>query len=245
MRLVNVEYGLSLELNEIRAVILVIEEKVMRLKIVEDLYKQYSGEEGKFVLSEGDKVFKIQKIADILLNPFSIDCNNRKVLAKLYQEIQDCGNENFYSEKEKINADVLSLLDKIMLNSPYQITTALNMELADLCKLYHVQLERTGDTLLEQLMDYIKVMSQLCECKVFILLNFIVYLNDEERKHLYEFASYQKIYLLFIEYYQPTLVADEKSCIIDKDGCIIDIEKNSLQHLPDVKFGENPNEFEV
>ncbi len=245
MRLVNVEYGLSLELNEIRAVILVIEEKVMRLKIVEDLYKQFSGEEGKFVLSEDDKVLKIQKIADILLNPFSIDCNNRKVLAKLYQEIQDCGNENFYSEKEKINADVLLLLDKIMLNTPYQITTALDMELADLCKLYHVQLERTGDTLLEQLMDYIKVMSQLCECKVFILLNFIVYLNDEERKHLYEFASYQKIYLLFIEYFEPVLVADEKSCIIDKDGCIIDIEKNNLQHLPDAKFGENPDEFEV
>lgn len=245
MRLVNVEYGLSLELDETRATILVIEEKAMRLKIIEELYHQYLGEEGNFVLSDGDQVLKIPKSVDVLLNPFSIDCNNRKVIARLYQEIQDCGNEDFYSEKAKINSEILLLFDKMMLNVPYHITTAMDFDLVDLCKLYHVQLEKTGDALLEQLMDYIRVMSQLCECKVFILLNFMTYLNDEDRKHLYEFALYQKILLLFIEYFEPMLLADEKGCIIDKDGCIIDIGKDNLQHLPDVKFGENPDEFEV
>ena len=245
MRLVNAEYGISLELDEIRATILVIEEKAMRLKIIEELYHQYLGEEGNFVLSDGDQVLKIPKSVDVLLNPFSIDCNNRKVIARLYQEIQNCGNEDFYSEKAKINSEILLLFDKMMLNVPYHITTAMDFDWVDLCKLYHVQLEKTGDTLLEQLMDYIRVMSQLCECKVFILLNFMMYLNDEERKHLYKFALYQKILLLFIEYFEPMLIADEKGCIIDKDGCIIDIGKDNLLHLPDVKFGENPDEFEV
>lgn len=245
MRLVNAEYGLSLQLDEARATILVIEEKVMRLKIVEELYHQYLGEEGSFVLSDDDHVLKMQKNVDMLLNPFSIDCNNRRVITKLYQQIQDCGNEDFYSEKAKINSEILRLFDKIMLNVPYHITTAMDFEWVDLCKLYHVQLEKTGDTLLEQLMDYIRVISQLCECKVCIMLNLVEYLNDEERKYLYEFAVYQKIFLLFIEYAEPVLLADEKGCVIDQDGCMIEIGKDNLQHLPDVTFGENPDEFEV
>lgn len=245
MRLVNAEYGLTLELDENRATILVIEEKQMRLKVIAGLYRQCLGEIGDFVLFEDDQIIKIQKVADILLNPFAIDCNNKKVLTKLYQEIQDCGNENFYNEKQKVNSEIILLLDKIMLNVPYNITTTLDFDFIELCKLYNIQFEATGDNLIERLIDYIRIMNEMCGYKVFILLNFAMYLSEEELRNLYEFAAYQKIYLLLIEYIMPTVIANEKGCIIDKDGCIIDIGKDNLQHLPGVTFGENQNEFEV
>lgn len=245
MRLVNAQYGLTLELDENKATILVIEERKIRLKIIAELYQQCLGEIGDFVLSNDNQILKMQKMADILLSPFSIACNNKKVLTKLYQEIQDCGNENFYNEKQKINSEILLLLDKIMLNVPYNITTTLDLDFVELCKLYNVQLEETGDALIEQLTDYIRVMGQLCGYKVFVLLNFTMYLSREELEKLYKFAAYQKIYILLIEYFMPVLIANEKGCIIDEDGCIIDIGKDNLQHLPGVTFGENQNGFEV
>lgn len=245
MRLVNAEYGITLELDEDRPTIFVIEEKQMRLKIITELYRQCLGEAGSFVLSADNQTLKIQKMSDILLSPFSIDHNNKKVIAKLYQEIQDYGNENFYDLKQKINSDILVLLDKIMLNVPYNITTAVDLNLVELCKLYNVQLEETGNTLIQQLTDYICVMSQLCGCKVFVLLNFTMYLSGEDLKYLYEFSAYQKIYLLLIEYSMPVLIANEKGCILDKDGCIIEIREDNLQHLPGVTFGENQSGFEV
>lgn len=245
MRLVNAEYGITLELDEDSPYIFVIEEPRMRLKIIEQLYSQCLGEMRDFILSYNDQIIKLQKTADILLSPFAIDCNNRKVLAELYQKIQECGNEVFYSEKEKINGEILSLFDKIMLNVSYNVNTKLNLDWVELCKLYNVRLEETGETLIERLINYICVMSQLCGYKVFILLNFMMYLSREELKSLYEFALYQKVYLLLIEYFMPTLVANEKGCIMDKDGCIIEIAKSNLQHLPGVTFGENQSEFEV
>lgn len=245
MRLVNVEYGISLKLDEGKTTILVIESKRMRMKILEDLYGQCQGETGDFVLSEDNQIVKTQKMMDILLGPFSLDCNNRKVLAKLYQEIRDCGNEDFFSEKEKINREILSLFDNIMRNVPYNITTTLDVDLMELCKVYNVRLEKTGDTLLEQLIDYMRAMNELCTYRVFILLNVTMYLENKDLNSLYEFAAYQKIYLLLIEYAVPELIADEKGCIIDREGCIIDIGKDNLQHLPDVKFGENQDGFEV
>lgn len=245
MRLANSEYNISFEFEENRVMLMIIEERMLRLKLVEDFFLQCSGEKGSFVLSEDAQILKISKVVDILLNPFSIDCNDKKILSKLYQEIRDCGNEDFYMEKEKINSDILLLLDKIMLNVPYNIASTLDFDWMEMCKLYNIQLENSGDTLLERLMEYIKIMSHLCSYKLFVLLNFTLYLNEQEMKMLYEFAAYQKVYLLLIEYAMPMQISNEKGCIIDKDGCIIDIVNHDLQHLPGVMFGENQDGFEV
>lgn len=229
MKLVNSEYNISLEFEENRITLMVIEEKSLRLKIVEDLYQQCRGEEGSFILSEDTQMLKMNKVVEFLLSPFSIEYNNRKILTKLYQEIEEYGNENFYSEKQKINSEIISLLDKIMLNVPYNITTKLDVDMVEICKLYNVQIENTGNTLLENLVEYIKLMNQLCGCKLFILLNFMLLLPEQELKKLHEFAFYQKVYLLFIEYTMPA-ITEEMGCIIDEDGCIIDLVNHDLQH---------------
>lgn len=221
MRLVNTEYAIDVEFSEEKAAFLVLEEKQMRLKLIEELCQQCKGEMEYFVLSEKDKILKMQKTVDILLDPFVFDCNNRKVLTKLYQDIRDYGNEELYQEKEKINREILVLLDKIMFNVPYHITTSLEFDWVELCKLYNVQIETSGDTLLEKLMDYIRVMSCLCGYKVFVLLNFTMYLKEEELEKLCEFGVYLKVYLLFIEYTISDAILGKNTCIVDKDYCMI------------------------
>lgn len=245
MRLVNMEYNISLEFEENRTAILVVEEKKLRYKLIDELYHQCEGEDGQFILSDNMQILKLNKVADIIMNPFSIDFNNRKVLAKLYQEIEVYGTESYYEEKQRINGDILKLFDKIMLNVPYNITTKLEFELAEICKLYNVQLEDVSDTLLEKSMEYIRIMSQLCALKVFIFVNLTIYLTKDEIKELYNFSFNQKVYLLLIEFIMPENLCNEKGCVIDEDGCIIEIGYDNLQHSPSVSFGENPNEFEV
>ena len=106
MKLVNAEYNISLELEENTITILVVEEKKLRYKLVDDLYRQCAGEDGQFILSDNTQIMKLNKVADVIMNPFSIDFNNRKVLAKLYQEIEVYGTESYYEEKQRINGDM-------------------------------------------------------------------------------------------------------------------------------------------
>lgn len=223
MKLVSPEYNISLTFEENKAVFLIIEEKRVRLELVDALYQQCMGEDGSFILSEGTQILKMSKTADILMNPFSLDYNDRKVLTRLYQEIETCGNEDFYEEKEKLNRDIIVFLDKIMLNLPYNIVTKLELDLTELCKLYQVRLENTGNTLVEKLVEYIKIMNQLCSVKLFIMLNFTLYLDKEEMNAICEFASYQKVHLLFVEYIVPVDVENKSGCIIDEDRCIIEL----------------------
>lgn len=223
MKLVSPQYNISLTFEENKAVLLIIEEKRLRLELVDALYQQCMGEDSGFVLSEGAQILKMSKAADMLMNPFSVDCNNRKILTKLYQEIETCGNEDFYEEKEKINREIIVFFDKIMMNVSYDIATKLELDLVELCKLYQVRLENAGNTLVEKIIEYIKIMSQLCAVKLFILLNFTLYLNKEEIKAMCEFASYRKVHILFVEYIVPVDIEIKNGCIIDEDGCIIEL----------------------
>jgi CRISPR-associated protein Csn2 len=47
---------------------------------VGELYRQFNKDEGKFVLSENNKEIDIAKYSEIIINPLSIEINNRKVL---------------------------------------------------------------------------------------------------------------------------------------------------------------------
>lgn len=223
MKFVNPDYGLDMQLSDERPAILVIESKRLRAEIVDKLHRQCSGEDGNFVLSEGQKVLKLPKVMDFILEPFTLDINNRKVLTKLYQKMTEYGNEVLYEEQSQINRRIIELFDRISLNVPYNIEYGLDFNVESLCKAYDVRLETSGDGLLNKIMDYVKVMNQLCGYKAFAMLNMNFYLNVEEVKFLYEFAAYQKICLLMMEFEMPALIPDNNCCIIDGDCCMIEI----------------------
>lgn len=158
MRLVNAESGIALSLEEGNVSMLIIEEKLMRRQFVEELYKQCQGEMGNFILSDKNQILKMNKTTDFILSPFTIDYNNKRLMTKLYQEIQDNGNENYFCEKEQINSQIISLFDKLVLNVPYNIVTALDFTFIDLCKMYDVRLDYSEDSFIEKLLDYFRVM---------------------------------------------------------------------------------------
>ena len=47
---------------------------------VQELLRQSEGEEGQFVLSDGDKEKDISKYAEVIINPFAVNINDRKIL---------------------------------------------------------------------------------------------------------------------------------------------------------------------
>ena len=66
-------------------------------KYVGELYKQANKDEGEFVLSENNKEIDIAKYSEIVINPLSVEINNRKILNKLYEELHKLSsNEVLY-----------------------------------------------------------------------------------------------------------------------------------------------------
>lgn len=87
MRLVNSSLFLDISLQEGETVTLVVEKPDIMVGIVEDLSRQCIGLDGEFFLSDGQKMLTLEKVAECIIDPFTIDFNHRKIINKLYSDL--------------------------------------------------------------------------------------------------------------------------------------------------------------
>ena len=81
------EYGIEIELSENQICVLIAESPSFFSKLIETLYKEKQDGDGKILLSENDKILSFSKMSEIIVNPFTIDPNERRIMQKLYQEL--------------------------------------------------------------------------------------------------------------------------------------------------------------
>ena len=113
MKLIYGERELVMEFRENQVQVAVVENQEYFSILLENLYRQSIGGEGKFIFSEGDKILSLEKQAEIIWNPFSIDMNNKKILGKLYHELQTISLEESYDAIGNLNAEIIRYLDAI------------------------------------------------------------------------------------------------------------------------------------
>lgn len=222
MKLVNSNYGLSIEMKEGITDILVIENPKCFADIVNDIFMQQNGDEGDFILSEDNKEIAIQKVLNIIINPFSLDFNEKRIVSKLYRDLTDVAMERI-QEYSEINYKIVNELERITSVAGYSgISYNFDFDWKSLFKLYDVRIENNYETLIEKLIEYVKISSILCNIKVIVFVNLKDMLIKSELDELYKTASSIKIQLILIESCEKIKEADEHIYIIDNDMCIIE-----------------------
>lgn len=91
----------------------------------------------------------------------------------------------------------------------------------DILKIAEVKVNIQAQTLLEKIIEYIKLCDQLLKQHIFVFLNLKVFLTRQEIEELYKECFYRKIHLILIEASHINRIEVEKTCIIDKDNCVI------------------------
>lgn len=221
MRLVNQKYGLNIDMKEGEVTVLVVEAPHGMTDIVSELQMQVNGKEGEFILSEENEEVKLCKAWGMIMNPFSIDLNERKVLNKLYGELVE-DTQDYVEERSAYNQAAIALLDKMIANSSYQeLTYDFDMEWNNFFKLYDVKFESQGQNLLEILLEYMRVTASLLRYSGLILVEIKSYLDEKELQELYRMSGYYKIQLILVESVERMKLEKEKLYIIDKDMCLI------------------------
>ena len=111
MKLVNKFYNLEIEFIENQVTVITIENPEAYSKIVGAIWNQVNGDEGDFVLSEREKIKNISKEVDCIINPFSLDCNNKKIVTHLYQELKTQADNTMQDELSLLNVNIMGFLD--------------------------------------------------------------------------------------------------------------------------------------
>lgn len=222
MRLICAKYSIDIELEENKVYVLSIENPEAYSDFLRELWSQTKGIPGEIILAEGEKVFEISKLIDCIFNPFDLDCNEKRIMNKLFAELKEYALANMVEENAQINSEMIQYVEKVVAAFPYALDYAVEFDLVNLFKMYGICIKTGGETLLETIVDYLKIMKQIGKVSCFVFVGLKSFLKKKEVELLYEFAFYEKIYIIIVESKHTPMLNNEKCWIIDNELCMIE-----------------------
>ena len=200
----------------------IIESPGLFSKYLQELYEQCERKEGKFVLSNNDKELDLSKCVEIIGNPFAVDIKNRKILGKLYAELDELsGKEQMFEKTMRLTATVHEYILDLEQETNYILQFDNELEISALLKALGVRYEVIEDSFFERIVRYIKIAADVLKTKLFVFVNIRSFLSDIQMMELVKEISYQDIKVLFIENQERDCLEGGFRYIIDKDGCEI------------------------
>lgn len=201
----------------------VIESPTFLTMLVEGFEKQVSGESGRLILCENGKELDISKNVELILNPFIVNLNDKKILNRVYSELTDISLlEGMYG----LTIEILNAIKNYMLTIEQESPYILQYESNDLCvgelfRIFGAKIECDKNNMLENLCEYIKIMSKVFDKKLFVILNMRSFMETEQIVLMLEELLHYDIKILFIENVQRDCLKIGKRYIMDKDRCEI------------------------
>lgn len=199
----------------------IIESPAAFTEYIQELGRQIAGEEEQFVLSENNKEMSLVKKADLIINPFAVDVNARKILNKLYSELSIISKEEqMYLKTMELFRHIQEYMMELEQCTDYILEYDQDFEISVVLKAVNVRYETKETDFLERLIQYIKIMAAV-GVKLFIFVNLRSYLSDYQMKEIIKETQYQEVQCLFMENQQRSCIEGGKRCILDKDRCEI------------------------
>ena len=107
MILVHPRIEEQIEFKENVINVLCIENKTMFNEIVSDFLVQINGEDGDFILSEKGKELPIKKTVELVLSPFIMDFNSKKILSSIYGDLKENAyQQDYYANTVKLLSEI-------------------------------------------------------------------------------------------------------------------------------------------
>ncbi|XME01799.1 type II-A CRISPR-associated protein Csn2 [Lachnospiraceae bacterium C1.1] len=221
MTLSHYPTGLYIEITEQETTSLIIENTEVMADYVSDIKNLIEKDVGEFCLYDGDKEIKFSKRCELILDPWSIDYNSKRIKGKLYQLIHDIVEEQFYKDFLVARAGLYSFLEKVIEHVPYSTIYSTDLDMNTLSKMLDLKIDQGDNTVVERIVEYMKLMSSLCGVSVFFLVGIRAFISDTDMMLIYKEARYIGVILVIIESVERSYLEGEHSFIIDKDKCII------------------------
>ncbi len=225
MKLINEDLNNEIIFEENKVNLLVVENKKKFVEFIQEIIKQINGNEGKFFLFDKNTELKIYNKVEIIKDIFDLDINNKKILNKIYHELEELSiDSEFLLETKNMESNLLKYIYCLIEKYDYPLEIIEGLDLKEIFKLLSVKLSLCFSNKIEEILEYIDLVSNVLKKEIFILVNFHIFLEKDDIVALYRECFYKKIKLLFVENQKPDIINnEEKLFIIDNDLCEINL----------------------
>ena len=189
---------------------------------IQEIMQQCRGEDGRFVLSQGEKELDIAKNVEVIFDIFSVDCNDRRILSKLYAQLEQLAyGEMFYVRTQELAQRLQTYVMDLEQETDHILNMEQMLDLPAILKALGVKFESMEDNFFERMLRYMKLMGNILNKKLFVLINARSFISDAQIRMLMEELKYQDWKILFVESFARDCIPSVQRCIIDKDNCVI------------------------
>ena len=198
---------------------LIIENKKLYRKVIEDLINNIIIDDGNIILSKNNKLIVPEKEIFVFSDYFNFDVN-KFVLNKYYKELKNLSENDFFDETLEIKEVLRNYVTKLVENE-YSIKLEEDLDISQILKAFGVKFQRNEDLLLN-LFEWIKILNELLGYEIFFFINLENFLSDDELVEFSKFILYNKYRVVFLENFNRNkLFDDDNLIIIDNDLCEI------------------------
>lgn len=224
MKIINKNWQRKIEIEDNIIYTLVFENKKYYRENIIELINQHKGNEGSYILSNDNKEISFDKNSYIITDIFNIDINNKKVLSKIYSSLLKEIVEDI-SSYNKLSTNIRVYFEKLIFNSFLEIEQGEEIDMCSLLKLGDFKIHVEQDDILEKFVKFLKVLSELCGCKIIFVVGLHTVFTQDEIIEIYKEVCLNKINIINIEYQQFNNLSNENYkeivYIFDEDNCEI------------------------
>lgn len=222
MKLACVEMERQIIFSSGQCAVWIIESPQLFAEYVQELYIQSAGGEGRFVLSDNDREISIDKYVEIVVNPFAVNINDKRILGKLYNELhKKAYAENMYLHTQKIISELNQYFAELEQQETYFLTLDDEIDITAIFKAIGITVESCADNFMQNIIQYIQLMAELLAKKAVIFVNLSSYAESEQMEEIIKAAAHNEIAILFLESSQKDFPKGVLQYIIDNDRCEI------------------------
>lgn len=201
---------------------LVIEDTKYFTQFIKALIETANRGSEEFELIEDFKKVDLSKVTEIIFDLFSLEANNANILKKLYTELEkDINSEEIFNKKIEMESLAANIADDLIHMSRLSLTAG-GINYQNFFKALAIEFDYDKNSIIEKLIEYIKVTADLLDKKLFIIINLDSFLTEEDLVELSKFLCYNEIKVLAL---QNKITRQVKTCenlrIVDKDLCEI------------------------
>lgn len=212
----------SLEIKAKKINTLVIEGRKYFTLFLKEIIDNINKESETLDLIEDYKKLDFAKSTEVIFDLFNLYANGASLLKKLYTELEkDLNSEDMYKKKIELEASLSNFIDDLVFRSRFSLSYG-EINYSSLFKSFSVEFDYDKSSLIERLIEYLKVSSDLLNKKLFIIVNLDSFLTDDDLIELANFLCYNEIKVLGL---QNSITRELNSCdnlrIVDKDLCEI------------------------
>lgn len=198
-----------------------IENREYFKNIISFLYYDFIPECGFNIYNDSELV-EPDDICYSITNILDLDLNTKKNMNALNKIVKKTYYENLKDDLNFLKEKVKSIVKKIALDLDISLSMNDEIKTDDLFKIMDIKFSDEKETFLERFLNYLYVISELQNKKIFFTLHLKEYFSSEEIRIIAKEINYHEIILINFETHEfQDKISCEKSIIIDKDCCFI------------------------